>query len=541
MQKPHRMLPRTARSAMQIPGRGPGLSQGSGSNTGQNLRVGADPRETAARLGAQGKFAEASAVLSSGMGGGPEDAPLLHDLAQIRLRQHDAAGAVSLLESAVAIAPSDGDLHFALAAAYVSTGRRDLAEAECGLAVRFTPDNHRAHNLLGWLVMERGDAAAALALFQDALRHDPHSVDARLNASVALNRIGEYATARAVCESMSQTWPGHAGVWINLGMACKGQRDFAGARAAFERASVSPLARFNLGHISLLQGDLATGLPLMEARRDVLPLGQGVRTTAWRRGQRIPRRLLILPEQGMGDTILMSRFLPVLAARCDSVTVVVQRPLVRLFAEVFPGVTVRDNAGDAARDAWCPVMSLPYLLGIERLEQVPTAPWMHVPADGLPERPLRIGINWAGNAAYSYDAVRSTSLDSLALLLRVPDVEWVSLHRGAREHDALRYRLPTPLAGARDFFDTAAVIAGLDMVISTETAVPNLSAAMGVPTIVLSSTDPDWRWRGWYHDVTVCAQETPGDWAPVVLQVLQILQARLPFLRRAPTEERLSA
>ncbi len=527
MPKPRRMLPRTARSQAQTPA----------------ARLAAGPRETAARLCAQGKFAEASARLSAGMSGGPEDAPLLHDLAQIRLRQDDATGAVALLETAVAMAPTDGLLHFALAAACVAAGRRELAEAEAALAVRFAPEHSRAHNLLGWLVMERGDAATGLVHFQNALQHDPQAVDARLNATVALNRVGAYATARAVCEEMSRHWPGHAGVWINLGMACKGQRDLAAARAAFQRASASPLARFNLGHIALLQGDLATGLPLMEARRDVLALGAGMKAPTWKRGDRLPRRPLVVPEQGMGDTILMSRFLPLLAARCDEVTVVVQAPLVRLFATAFPGVTVRDTADNAAAcDAWCPVMSLPYLLGMERAEQLPTAPWIATgaPAPGT-EGPVRIGLNWAGNAAYSYDAVRSTSLDSLALLLRVPGVEWVSLHRGVREDEALRYRLPTPLADAQDFADTAGVIAGLDLVISTETAVPNLSAAMGVPTIVLSSTDPDWRWFGWYDDVTVCAQETPGEWGPVVLQVLQTLQARLPTLREATVPERLSA
>lgn len=528
MPKQRRTMPRTARAKkQQLHTRPPGPDARGVCEVG--------PIDAANRLCAAGRVAEASTVLSGALGGGPEDAPLLYEMAQIRLRLRDIAGALSLLESAVAMTPSDGNLHFALAAAYIGDGRRDLAEAECELAIRFAPSHGRAHNLLGWLTMERGDAQTALVHFQNALQHDPQSVDAWLNASVAFNRIGEYAQARSLCEAMTRQWPGHAGVWINLGMACKGLRDLAAAREAFQHASASPLARFNLGHVALLQGDVATGLPLMEARRDVFALGAGLAKPAWRRGERQPKRLLVIPEQGMGDTILMSRFLPLLAARADRVIAVVQPALERLFASAFPNVEVRSEVGGAQYDAWAPVMSLPHLLGIDALERIPTAPW--IAASHAPQRradaPLRIGLNWAGNAQYAYDAVRSTSLDSLALLLRVPDVEWVSLHRGAREQDALRYRLPTPLAAARDFADTAAAIAACDLVISTETAVPNLSAAMGVPTIVLSSTDPDWRWRGWYHDVTVCAQETPGDWAPVVVQTLQVLQQRLPQLRRS--------
>ncbi len=521
MPKPRRMMPRTARS-LQHASPAPAATMQDG------------PIAGAARLCAAGRSAEAWALLSGALCGGPEDAPLLREMAELRLRQRDPQGAVSLLESAVAVAPSDGGLHFALAAAYMSAARHDLAEAECGLAVRFAPHDARAHNLLGWLIMHRGDAAAALPHFQNALREDPSSVDARLNASVALNRIGAYDSARTLCESMTHQWPGHAGVWINLGMACKGQRDFAAARAAFQHASASPMARFNLGHLALLQGDLAGGLPLMEARRDIFALGAGLRAPAWTRGDRMPRRLLVLPEQGMGDTILMSRFFPMLAARCDQLVVVVQAPLVRLFALAFPGVDVRSEIGDAAYDAWVPVMSLPHVLGLDALEKVPTSPWLAArpAAPRRADAPVRIGLNWAGNAAYAYDTVRSASLDDFALLLRVPDVEWVSLHRGVREMEALRYKLPEPLARARDFQDTAEVIAGCDLVLSTETAVPNLSAAMGVPTVILASTDPDWRWHGWYHDVTVCAQETPGEWGPVVLQALQTLQQRLPYIRR---------
>lgn len=125
---------------------------------------------------------------------------------------------------------------------------------------------------------------------------------------------------------------------------------------------------------------------------------------------------------------------------------------------------------------------------------------------------MRVGINWAGNPSYAYDHVRSTSLESFLPLLEVPGIEWVSLHRGTREHEAEAYGLPQPLRDAADFLDTARVIAGLDLVISTETAVPNLSAAMGVPTCVMCVQDVDWRWGSWYRGVTIAAQQEAGNW-----------------------------
>src|SRR4029077_5590671 len=133
---------------------------------------------------------------------------------------------------------------------------------------------------------------------------------------------------------------------------------------------------------------------------------------------------------------------------------------------------------------WCGHMSLPHKLGIRSLSEVPCTPWLALETPRTPRRRPRVGLNWAGNPAFTYDFVRSTHLDQLAMLLQVGDVEWCSLHRGHLEHEAAAFGLPQPLLEARDFLDTACVIYDLDLVISTETAVPNLSAAMGVRTCV---------------------------------------------------------
>jgi ADP-heptose:LPS heptosyltransferase len=133
-------------------------------------------------------------------------------------------------------------------------------------------------------------------------------------------------------------------------------------------------------------------------------------------------------------------------------------------------------------------------------------------------------LNWAGNPSYAYDAIRSTSLENLKMFFQVHEIQWCSLHKGAREDEAVRFGLEEPLRDASDFYDTAVVLKGLDLVISTETAIPNLSAAMGIPTCVLTSPDPDWRWGSWYRGVTVCEQETPGNWFGAVAKGLEAIR-----------------
>jgi ADP-heptose:LPS heptosyltransferase len=142
-------------------------------------------------------------------------------------------------------------------------------------------------------------------------------------------------------------------------------------------------------------------------------------------------------------------------------------------------------------------------------------------------RKFRIGLNWAGNPSFRYDYIRSTRLENLKLLLEVPGVEWFSLHKGHRENEAETFNLCQPLKTAGDFYDTAVFMATLDLVVSTETVTPNISAAMGIPTCVMTSTDASWRWKSWYNSVTLCSQETPGNWYEPLIKVLEIIKEKL--------------
>jgi Flp pilus assembly protein TadD len=408
------------------------------------------------------------------------------------------------------------------------------AEREARAALRPSPDDAVAHNVLGLVLAERRDHAGALDEFSAAIRLKVPFPEALINLAMVCNRTGRHEFALRVCDLALAASPGNTLALVNQGMAWKGLRRLAEAKHSFELASPHPMARFNLGYVLLLENDLERGLPLCEERRTLLHTGAGLRGRAWTGDARPRDTLLVVPEQGLGDFLLMSRFFATLADRFARVIVHSPAPLARLIATLDPRLEVLTTLERARWDVWAPIMSLPLLLGVRRLEDVPTAPWLGA---GLPEvareRP-RVGLNWAGNPAFAQDAVRSTTLDTFAPLLAVGGIEWVSLHRGTREHEAEAHGLAQPLREARDFLDTAAVLRGLDLVVSTETAVPNLSAAMGVPTCVMSVKDVDWRWTGWYHGVTVCDQDTPGDWSGPIAKAAAVLARHLPVPRGEP-------
>jgi Flp pilus assembly protein TadD len=472
----------------------------------------------------RGELAQAEALYRKILKACPREPDPLHLLGCIELKRNRRASAIRLMKKAVELAPETPLYHENLAEAFHRDGQVAAAEAECRLALRADPNRPAALNRLGVMAMERGDYDEARARLSEALKVNPVYTEALVNLGAVLTRSGDFELARESCELALRVEPKHPLAWNNLGLALKGMGRRAEAAEAFMKAEALPMARYNLGYLRLLEDDLETGLPLCETRKLLVDPGRGLKKREWD-GRPFPKgRLLVVHEQGMGDTILMSRFFPRLRDHFSEVTVLVQKPLVRLLADLDPRIAVVSDAAGVRYDRWAATMSLPYLLGLRSADQIPVEPWIRVPAPPRRCGRLRVGVNWAGNPSFHFDRSRSMSLDALSGLLAVPQVEWVSLHKGNREDEAERHGLPQPLRDARDFHDTTRVIAGLDLVISTETAVPNLSAAMGVPTCVLAAVDHDWRWRTWFSGVTVCAQDALGHWPGAVARAADVVR-----------------
>ncbi|WP_448192870.1 tetratricopeptide repeat protein [Azospirillum sp. sgz301742] len=257
-------------------------------------------------------------------------------------------------------------------------------------------------------------------------------------------------------------------------------------------------------------------------------------------GERLDgRTLLVHAEQGLGDTIQFARYLVPARERAGARVVVgAPRPLHRLLAGA-PGVDAVVGEGDRlpAFAAHVPLMSLPLVLGLTGPGDVPRAiPYLTVPpaVERAPGKP-RIGLVWAGNRADPDDRYRSIALEELAPLFAMPGVEWHSLQIGedGRALDALPAGAVRPLAAQpADFTDTAAVIRGLDLVVTVDTATAHLAGAMGCPVWLLLSAQPDWRWlqaradTPWYPGMRIFRQERLGDWRSVVAGVGTALAER---------------
>jgi tetratricopeptide (TPR) repeat protein len=495
------------------------------------------------------------------------------------LRRFDAA--LASLDRLLALNPNDAEAHSLRGTVLAALGRPGDALASYDRAVALRPDAAPFHYKRGTQLLELERPDAALAAFDRALALQPDLSEALTNRGFALAELGrpeealaDHDRAAALRPGDGKTWgnrgialsrlnrqeaaladfdralallPDHAETHANRGAVLNALGRLPEALAAFDRAlalkPAFPEAARNKGYMLLAQGRFAEGWPLHEQRLASGHADRGFAQPAWRGEPLAGRTLLLHAEQGFGDTIQFCRYAP-LAARQGAVVMEVQPALLPLLAgqPAMPPLLAR---GDPLPpfDLHCPLPSLPLAFATE-LASIPS-PTAYLAADPariaawaprLDHLPVpRAGIVWSGNPRQLRDAERSLPLAELLPLLDC-GVTLLSLQadiaretdREVLERNPAIVRLAEPF---RDFADTAAVIAQLDLVIAVDTSVAHLAAALGRPTWVMLHTVPDWRWllgredSPWYASAQLFRQTARGDWAGVVERVRQALLA----------------
>jgi hypothetical protein len=249
------------------------------------------------------------------------------------------------------------------------------------------------------------------------------------------------------------------------------------------------------------------------------------------------KTILLYGEQGLGDTLMILRYVPHVVGTGAKIILEVPRALISLCAEIN-GISQLVANGEAlpAFDVQCPLMSLPYIFGTT-LDTIPAnVPYLAPPDDRIPDwrrrlgdaDVMRVGIVWSGNPKHKNDHNRSIPLQSLCSL-RSFGIELVSLQKELRpdDHSVLQAYPDIRHFGEeiRDFADTAALISLVDLVISVDTSVAHLAGAMGRPLWLLLPYSPDFRWlrdredSPWYPTARVFRQPSIGDWDSVIERV----------------------
>ena len=414
-------------------------------------------------------------------------------------------------------------------------------------AVALQPDLADAHNNLGNALQDLRQYEEAETCYRRAVELRPGYVEAHTNLGNMLDDLARFDEAEASCRRALELKPDYPEAWHNLGNVLRSQARVDESAACYRRALELrpdfPDARLDLAGLLLLTGDYQRGWAENEARWQ----RQGCRLPDYRQphwdGSPLAGRTILLhPEQGVGDMFQCIRYAVLLKAVGASVLFNCPEWLLPIMG-TCPAIDRLVPLGSALPpfDFYCPLLSLPRLFGTTTANVPNRVPYL-VPDPAVVARwrarlaslsGFKVGIAWQGNPRYLRDRQRSVPLALFARLAGIPGVRLISLQKGAAAAQLAAQRLPVidwsaeldESSGA--FIDTAALMTGLDLVVTVDTAVVHLAGALGVRTWLAETYAPYWTWMlkvdvsPWYPTVKIFRQPRPGDWEAVFARLAQ--------------------
>jgi hypothetical protein len=361
---------------------------------------------------------------------------------------------------------------------------------------------------------QKGDFAGAERLYRALLETGDHLGVVHNNLANLLRKSARLAEAVEHYRSALEVLPDAAQIRSNLADTLEGLQRYDEAETEYRRALElqpdNPEVRYNYGLMLLATGRYVQGWTYYEARSQVFHEHGALPFPQWSGEDLHGKTLLLLPEQGYGDTIQFVRYASLLKARGLTKLSVACKPALAPLLRTVQGIDalITDPQALQVHDYWDSLLSLPGRFGTT-LESIPASiPYVGVFTNRLeawrarlPDDGIRVGLVWKGNPEHENDAERSLRhFSELLPLWSVPGVRFISLQVGGAEAEAraCAAQQPTVCLGdeIRDFGDTAAIVGQLNLVICVDTAVAHLAGALGVACwVMLPHRGVDWRWH----------------------------------------------
>jgi len=490
----------------------------------------------------RGKHAEAHRLIAAALKLQPGSADALSNLAMVlhALRRDDEA--LASVDKALKIAPGHLDALNTRGNLLLDLKRPTEAIAAFDAVLAKEPRHLQALVNRGNARTELGEPDAALKDFDAALAMAPFHPLALYNRGNALRALGRMQDALTAYQQALTSAPNHPGAWLNRGLALAALNRHTDAISSYDRLlALQPdnvEAHFNKAMSLLTLGDYPRGFAEYEWRwkRAGMTTRKEFRRPPWLGEIPLAGKTIVLhAEQGLGDTVMFVRYVPLVAKAGAKVVLEVQPELKDLLIrlENIAAIVARGEALPPF-DLHCPLGSLPLAFKTQlaavpadipylRSSEAMIAKW-RPRLEALPAP--RIALSWSGRALHVNDRNRSLPLAQLDPLLALSNVSFVSVQRELRPADAeLLAREPRVMHlgdELESFDDTAAVLTLCDAVVCVDTSVAHVAGALGRPAMVLLPFQPDWRWTldrersPWYPAMRLLRQPAIGDWASVI-------------------------
>jgi Flp pilus assembly protein TadD len=429
--------------------------------------------------------------------------------------------------------------------ALFKAGRLDEAEAFCKRVLENEPQNADIWNLRGVVARQSRWHAEAIAFFRRGITISQNNPSLWTNLGNALKDVKQCDSA-VVCHRRALALePDSATTLHNLGIALSAGGKEHEALSAYDQAIKiapgNPDIRWDRAFAHLRLGDYVNGWKDYESRiaRRSYPK-RNLPGSKWTGERYEGKRLLVVSEQGLGDTIWIARYLKQVKALGGQL-IVECRPEVSALIDSMGIADVIVPKRDPLPDADFHVLqcSLPGIFN-----DISAAPYL-TPSREHMERlsailsdtrgKLRVGIVWGGSVSYAGRADRDAPLALFMQWLSLPNVQLFSLQKGPQEADLKSLPPGAPIINltphTANLAETAAAVASLDLIIMTDTAVAHLAGALGKPVWLLLNRVPHWLWRidrddtPWYPSMRLFRQRAWGDWNGVFDQAAAALMA----------------
>jgi Tfp pilus assembly protein PilF len=446
------------------------------------------------------------------------------------------------------------DQALARAQAAAQSKRYGEAKGICEDVLAAVPEHPSALALLGVVHAHQGHIERAIELLQTAVRKQPTVPPWHANLCSLLRMMNRIEEAVASGREAVRLAPDSPDNLVNLSLALTDLDEREQATACLIRAiglnDQHPDAHLALAQLLLARGEFDPGW-LEYEWRNMTEAGKGtlprITSMPWN-GMRVPGgKLLLIGDQGYGDTIQFARYIPIAAKLCDEVLLGCSAELAPLLSRI-PGVTHTFHRWNEipGHASYCRLSSLA-LMFRTNADNIPNqVPYLRPHPDrverwhkwlesnhppGLP----RIGLAWSGRPTHPNDRRRSTRLEALLPLAHARPARFISLQKPFPSIDQQTIPSFPGLSDIsnelNDFEDTAALISLLDLVITVDTSVGHLSGALGKQVWIMLAKASDWRWllersdSPWYPSARLFRQSAAGEWRPLIEQVATALSS----------------
>ena len=498
----------------------------------------------------------------------PDYPDALYNLGVALMEKGDPDAAIASFNKTIELSPRYPDAHNYLGIALMEQGDLDAAVASFTKGLELNASQREIHNNLGNALQDKGNLDASIACYNKAIELSPQYPEAHNNLGNALMEKGDLDAAVASLYKAIELNPCYPDAYNNLGNALSEQGNLDGAVACYNKAlDLNPNhidTHRNLSAAELLLGDYTRGLERYEYRLkgkggkqvlNAIPHFEQWRDSKIREGS----KLLLVSEQGLGDTLQFMRYAIALRDRGISVSMCAPAKLHTLIqiSGIDPAPLTPQQVDEYKKGKWMPLLSVPQHLEVTPEHPIITEPYIKTTNQCIAKwedilsaerRPI-IGINWQGNPSQEKSNFkgRSLPLETLAPIASTTSASLLSLQKGfgSEQLEACSFRdrfvrCQPQIDETWDFLETAAIIANCDLVITSDTSVAHLAGGMGKSTWLLLKKIPEWRWglegdtSFWYPSMRLFRQQEHGNWDEVLARMANALQEEYPHIATDP-------